>query len=77
MRGSCIIGGSLTLLIPHEYTHYMAVLLFVVFGVKLLKDGQVTIVGVLSQASFLLWRGATERIDAHKCLLNDKRTAST
>jgi len=37
---SSMFGVVLTTLIPHQYTHYAAVLLFVVFGIKLLKDAQ-------------------------------------
>jgi putative Ca2+/H+ antiporter (TMEM165/GDT1 family) len=37
---SAIIGEILTKLIPHQYTHYAAVGLFIVFGIKLLKDAQ-------------------------------------
>ena len=40
MRPALRIGVVLTTLIPHQYTHYAAVLLFVVFGIKLLKDAQ-------------------------------------
>jgi len=35
---SCVIGQVIQRMLPHEYTHYLAVFLFVVFGVKLLKD---------------------------------------
>ena len=51
---SAIMGKILTDLLPHEYTHYLAVLLFVVFGVKLLKDAQVSALGACAclRASF-------------------------
>ena len=57
---SAIMGKILTDLLPHEYTHYLAVLLFVVFGVKLLKDAQVSALGACAclHASFsaFAWR---------------------
>mmetsp|Transcript_36777 Transcript_36777/g.59307 ORF Transcript_36777/g.59307 Transcript_36777/m.59307 type:complete len:324 (+) Transcript_36777:154-1125(+) len=37
---SAAMGAVITQILPHEYTHYLAVLLFVVFGIKLLKDAQ-------------------------------------
>jgi len=37
---SSAMGAVITKILPHEYTHYLAVLLFVVFGIKLLKDAQ-------------------------------------
>lgn len=37
---SAAMGEVSKRIMPHEYTHYLAVLLFVVFGIKLLKDAQ-------------------------------------
>lgn len=36
---SSLIGFALPSLLPREYTHYAATLLFVYFGIKLLKEG--------------------------------------
>jgi putative Ca2+/H+ antiporter (TMEM165/GDT1 family) len=37
---SCFMGYALPALLPKVYTHYASALLFVYFGLKLLKDGQ-------------------------------------
>ena len=39
------MGGVLTQVLPHRVTHCMAVVLFLVFGVKLLLSAQVRIGG--------------------------------
>lgn len=35
---SCLMGHALPSMLPKAYTHYAAALLFLVFGVRLLKD---------------------------------------
>eukprot|EP01104_Vermistella_antarctica_P003059 TRINITY_DN13217_c0_g1_i2.p1 TRINITY_DN13217_c0_g1~~TRINITY_DN13217_c0_g1_i2.p1 ORF type:complete len:149 (+),score=48.00 TRINITY_DN13217_c0_g1_i2:185-631(+) len=35
---SCLLGRALPALLPKQYTHYAATLLFFVFGLKLLKE---------------------------------------
>lgn len=37
---SCLMGYALPALLPKLYTHYASVILFVYFGIKLLKEGQ-------------------------------------